>query len=370
MSDLRSLLDEASADLTPAGDEYAATIGLAARRTRRARRQRLVAAAVAIVIAAAGISLAVGTFGPRAGRPAGQPPYGNGPIGFVGFTSNAPFGITGDLYTVNSDGSGLTRLTRSGDVTVDVHFSPDGRKVLSARSPGEGDWTIAVMNADGSDRRQLTGGEAGSASSATDEFPSWIAGGRIAFVRNTGGRAAQGIWIMNADGSRARLVTPGWVPFEAAFSPDGSRVAWMGNRHTGAGEEDIFVADLDGSHRARLTHDPGTAMMPSWSPDGARLAFVNSGTIQVIDSDGSGRRTIYRCDRPCAGGQWPTWSPDGREIAFTVSSMQPPFSRTKWTDLFVVRTDGSDLHRVIRLPFIACCPTWQPIGPAGGDSGR
>ena len=97
------------------------------------------------------------------------------------------------------------------------------------------------------------------------------------------------MWTINADGSGARLVTPGWVPFDAAVSPDCRRVAWIGDRGTGSGQEDLFVADADGSHRLRLTSDPTDEWFPAWSADGKRIVFVDRPTIQVIGADRTGR---------------------------------------------------------------------------------
>jgi len=231
-----------------------------------------------------------------------------------------------------------------------------------AQSTSGFDSTVAVMNADGTGRRQITGGPPAGRPSPIDEFPSWLPDGRIAFFRNSGGGPGQGMWVVNADGSGARLVTPGWVPFEAAVSPDGSQVVWMGDRGTGTGGEDLFVAHINGSHRRRLTSDPATASMPAWSTDGARIVFMNGDAIQVICSDGSGRRTLFRCTGSCEGAGWPTWSPDGRKIVFTVvhpSAGNPVHVRS--TDLIVMNQDGTGMHVVASVPFDACCPTWQPV---------
>jgi len=74
----------------------------------------------------------------------------------------APGGGSANVYRVHPDGTGLTNLTerrRSGYSYLSSTFSPDGKRIVSARTPGtgpEGAADLVVMNADGSNIRQLT----------------------------------------------------------------------------------------------------------------------------------------------------------------------------------------------------------------------
>ena len=77
--------------------------------------------------------------------------------------------------------------------------------------------------------------------------------------------------------------------------------------------------------------------MPSWSPDGRRIAFssfrdVRDGApgIYVMDADGKNQTKLTNDNYP---NQWPTWSPDGRRIAFS------SFRGVRW-DIFVMDADG------------------------------
>ena len=63
-----------------------------------------------------------------------------------------------EIYTMNLDGTGVTRLTYNSDIDYYPAWSPDGSKIVfaSTRAGGEWDWDIYVMNADGSGQTRLT----------------------------------------------------------------------------------------------------------------------------------------------------------------------------------------------------------------------
>ena len=93
-----------------------------------------------------------------------------------------------------------------------------------------------------------------------------------------------------------RILPVGYAP---AWSPDGARIAYVS-------KGDLFTADADGTHAARIARH---ADQPAWSPNGRRIAFVRAGAVHTIRVDGEDDRTL-------ATGAHPAWSPDGRRIAF------------------------------------------------------
>ena len=117
--------------------------------------------------------------------------------------------------------------------------------------------------------------------------------------------------------------------FLPAFSPDGTQIAFNSNRDD---NNDIYVANVDGSDVRRLTNNPAIDTSPTWSPNGRQIAFTSDRTgapqIYVIGADGTGlRRLTYEtyCDRP-------TWSPAPfNEIAY--SSKTGPGHDIKVMDL-------------------------------------
>lgn len=118
----------------------------------------------------------------------------------------------------------------------------------------------------------------------------------------------------------------------------------------------IYVMDSQGASPTRLTDGQTSAMSPSWSPDGSRVAFVSdrdgNPDIWAIGLDGSG---LVNLTRHSAQDQWPAWSPDGQWIAFA-SVRDAPY----W-ELYVMRSDGSDASRLTHWDSASdLSPTWSP----------
>lgn len=103
-------------------------------------------------------------------------------------------------------------------------------------------------------------------------------------------------------------------------SPDGRYIAFDSDRH---GERAVYVADADGQNVRRVSPD-GFAAMPSWSPDGARLAFVRAEpgrpdvwNLWTLDRDtGELRQVTGHARGQPQGG---SWFPTGDRIAYSVA---------------------------------------------------
>jgi Tol biopolymer transport system component len=130
------------------------------------------------------------------------------------------------IYVMNSDGTNVGRLTTDNDQAP--HWSPDGTMIAFMSSRVGGVMQIFVMNADGSDQRQLT-------TAGVNRWPQWSPDGtRIAFssVRSTNGTPDNGIYVMNPDGSGQVNLTNAANMFDTAstWSNDGSEIYFQGSR--------------------------------------------------------------------------------------------------------------------------------------------
>src|SRR6266581_4025014 len=150
-----------------------------------------------------------------------------------------------------SMGTGLVRVADPQFVT---DWSPDGRQLMLAND-FDGDFELYAMNLDGSGVTKLTDNNAndypgrGAAWSRPD-------GTRILFTSDRGGTGEQNIYVMNADGTGVMQLTPndGFNDVGPSWSPDATHIVFESNR---AGDEQIFVMNADGSGITQLTSGAG-----------------------------------------------------------------------------------------------------------------
>ncbi|UCC45446.1 MAG: VCBS repeat-containing protein, partial [Candidatus Zixiibacteriota bacterium] len=258
----------------------------------------------------------------------------------IAFTSEATGG--GDIYSMNADGSNLTRLTDDPSPDLGPAWSPDGTRIafISMRS---GNPDIYVMDADGANVTQLT------SHSAMDFWPDWSPdGSRILFAswRDTNGE----IYVINADGSNLRRLTstPNSSEDFPAWSPDGSRIVYS---LLGEGEG-TYVMDSSGGAVQKIFDFP--AMETDWSPDGQRIAFGSDHegfrAVYAAKPDGS---DLQKLSTTTAGENCPDWSQDGTQITFA-----------SWRDgdgeIYIMDADGSNLQKLTSNSVHDEFPSWRP----------
>ncbi len=245
------------------------------------------------------------------------------------------------IYVMNATGGDAAPLISSATSTEYGHptWSPDGTRI-AFQSSRDGNEELYVMNGDGSGLTRLTN------NAAFDGEPAWSPdGAKIAFLTTRDGSAA--IYVMNADGSGVtRLTNSPGADADPAWSPDGTKIAFTSNRD---GNYEIYVMNADGSGVTRLTNNPARDGWPSWSPDGTRIAFQSerdgNSQLYVMNADGSG---VSRLTNNSDSDWQPAWSPDGSRIAFT-KNVQGCDYYDCWdfTSIYVVNADGSGLTQLI-----------------------
>ncbi len=240
---------------------------------------------------------------------------------------------------------------------------------------------------------------------AVPEQPAISPDGReIAYVLRTvdeeQDRISRALWLVDAADGAPRALTRGHGDSSPAWSPDGSRLAFL--RATD-GPAQLWLLPTAGGEPEQLTTLPLGAGTPVWSPDGSRIAFTAPVDLHAtpddddrararrrsapivtdrIDyqADGAGfLRTIRQHvhvldpdDRSCrqlTDGDWhagdPSWSPDGTTLAFAAAS-DPDADLMMRAPVHLVEVDGpsSAPRRVGPADIMASGGQWAADGAA------
>ncbi len=215
-----------------------------------------------------------------------------------------------EIWVMNADGSNRQNLTRHDGAKIsdiDPRWSPDGRRIVFASDP-TGSMQIWVMNADGSGATQLT------SLPGQNRYPSFTADGKqIVFQSLVDGNFE--VYRMNADGTGVTNLTDDpsvdWSPATAAR---GKKIAFTSERD---GNGHLYVWSPD-APLVRATNTAGYDYMANWSPSGNDLVFIRNldgeDEIYTAHADGTGERRLT--DTPGVTEWFPAVSPDGTKFTY------------------------------------------------------
>jgi Tol biopolymer transport system component len=251
---------------------------------------------------------------------------------------------------------GPSAVAAGGFDGTTISWSPDGKQLAfdaeNATVPSGcmencTDWRVLVMNADGSGLRLVADAA---------KFPSWSGDGRrlAYFSGYSPGYGDYGGVTMTTLASAANVYIPAYNSGPTAgpaWSPQGGLIA-VETQPSGSAPLRIETVTQKGGKPRKLV----LGAQPTWSPSGARLAFIQNHRLYTIPAAGGLAKPLTPTLEHAA---WPTWSPDGKWITYVRSTAKP----AEGEQLAVIQPDrGGDrlLTHLTKGYLFDTPPTWTP----------
>jgi dipeptidyl aminopeptidase/acylaminoacyl peptidase len=223
------------------------------------------------------------------------------------------------VYLMAANGSDVRRISSAESQMFGISWSPAGDRVAVAEFSGEGTETvssdIALFDVQSGKRTVI---HRSSGETVLDVLPVWSPDGSTILFTRLRLPSDTELWEMNPDGSDAQMLAGS--AGNGAWSPDGGKIAYISDKDRNGETCDdecntngeLYVMDADGSHQSRLTRtDTISESAPTWSPDGARIAYFRDARergsfIVTVGADGSCPVRIT-----ASGGEdsFPAWQP-------------------------------------------------------------
>jgi TolB protein len=255
------------------------------------------------------------------------------------------------ICIMNADGSGMRRLTTENNRR---HYygslAPDGQSVVYSSFRESNVYEIYRLNLDNGHIDQLT--DRIGVLTGPEVSPD---GSSIAVARGNPETGNVQIMLMDRDGRNAKNIPQinGWDP---TWSPDGNQILFASGVNGGV---QLFVVNRNGGDLRKISNLPAIRGRSDWSADGQFIVTYSGPTwnreVYIMDADGSNARQLT----PSGGNsQGPSFSPDGKWVAFT--AYFDNYGDDHGCEIYVIRTDGTDLRRLTNNDYCDYQPRWGP----------
>lgn len=275
----------------------------------------------------------------------------------LAFVANVPvhsYSPDAAIFTVGADGRNAVNVSEGLAAARSPAWAPDGRW-LAFEAIEQGHSDIFICDAEGRQRRNAT-----ASPEVWEAAPAFVGGAdRLAYLA---GPDRTEVWVIDVGGgTKVRLTPQPRFHSRPVPSPNGKFLVVVASEKLG-GPGDLYQLDLKGGKPRNLTNAPAVYSPPCFSPDGQTLAFA-------FDGRDIGGATRGLATMPVAGGEprllaadgYPygalCYSPDGTKIAYTSASVY----HATWVT--ILNADGTDPQRLNVQPFhLIAGPSFSPDG--------
>lgn len=275
----------------------------------------------------------------------------DGPTSRIVFTCQIyKYQSSDQICIMNADGSGYRRLTTEDNLR---HYypslSPDGRRVLYSAFRENNVYEIYSYELEDGSVDRLTNRI--GVLTAPEYSPD---GQTITFTRWTVNSDRYQIMTMERNGSNTSNIPriEGWDP---TWSPDGKQILFASDRN---GLVQLFAVKENGKGLHQVSNLPAIRGRSDWSVLGQIVTYSGEAwrrELYIMNADGSESRQLT----PTGGNsQGASFSPDGKWVAFT--AYFDNYSDIHGCEIYIIRTDGTDLRRLTDNDYCDYQPRWGP----------
>ncbi len=260
-----------------------------------------------------------------------QKPLPGGKIAFKGY-----IGDKLSVFVINSDGTDVQQVIHDSIDIKSFDISPDGKE-LAASIDGD----VFIINIAGGSMKRLT-------YNRTTYLPRWSPNGKYIAFSDRFGEYIE-LCVIDTGGLEYRRLTPfhtDELSISSTWGPDSKEIAFQGKGY------DIFIVNLDHPSEIRQITNTGSNTkgrkglrmlhkLPSWSPDGKKIAYhaglpmgESKSGIYMMNADGTNPTLIIKSSRAITD-----WSPDSKYLVIELRS-----------DIYIINLKGEIITNLTKNP--------------------